>query len=160
MKRSKDNPVENFNDIVSGFELWAKPTLIPDMDAKLVNVYIVKPDSTGSMDKIRHRMWVHDLLDDHNIPYHIEIKSFSPSKNKTIESQWIYVEEKNGLLVKALLTQYIDPGNLSYSEEEMVEEDSDYDEEFDGIPQKKCTSCGEDVDFDYYKCPYCKAALT
>ena len=115
------------------------------------------------MDKVRHRCWVHDLLDDHNVPYHIEIKSFSPSKNKTIESQWIYVEEKNGLLVKALLTQYVDPGNLSYSEEEMSDDDSEInfaEDDYDGLPQKKCTSCGEDVDFDYYKCPHCKAQLS
>ena len=159
MKKIRVKVVEKLDDVVNGFDLWAKPTLIPDLDAKLVNVYIVKPDSTGAMDKIRHRMWVHDLLDDHNIPYHIEIKSFNPSKNKTIESQWIYVEEKHGLIVKALLTQYVDPGSLSYSEEEMGDEDIENISE-DGIPQKKCTSCGENVDFDFYKCPYCKASLS
>ena len=160
MKKSNNNTPEMLDDYINDFDLWAKPTLIPDLDAQLVNVYIVKPDSTGSCDKVRHRMWVHDLLDDHNIPYHIEIKSFSPSKIKTIQSQWIFVEEKNGILANALLTQYVNPENLSYSEDEMVDEDIDYyDEDQNGIPQKKCASCGEDVDFDYYKCPFCKASL-
>ena len=136
----------------------AEPTLIPNEDTKLVNIHIVKPDITGSTEKIRYRTWVHDLLDDNDIKYHIEIKSFSPSSTKTIESQWIFVEEKHAETVQDLLKQYIDPENFSFSEEEM-EDDVEYDDEFDGVPQKKCPSCDEDVDFDYYKCPYCKAAL-
>ena len=137
--------------------MLAESTLIPNEDTKLVNIHIVKPDSTGSIDKIRHRTWVHDLLDDHDIPYHIEIKSFSPARNKTVESQWIYVEEKNALIVQALLTQYVNPGSIALSEEEMEEAEHVNEE---GIPQKKCPSCDEYVDFDYYKCPYCKAALS
>ena len=26
----------------------------------------------------------------------------------------------------------------------------------DGMPQKKCPTCGKEHDFDYPKCPYCK----
>ena len=137
----------------------AESTLVPNKDTKLVNIHIVKPDITGSTDKIRNRTWVHDLLDDNDIPYFIEIKSFSPSKTKTIESQWIYVEDENGSTAQELIKQYIDPENLSFSEEEMEDDDADYANE-DGIPQKKCPSCDEDVDFDYYKCPYCKAVLS
>ena len=139
----------------------AESTLTPNEDTKLVNIYIVKPDITGSNDKVRNRTWVHELLDDNDIPYHIEIKSFSPSRTKTIESQWIYIEEKHAGNVQYLLKQYIDPESLSFSEDEVANEDSDYiDDVEDGIPQKKCTSCGADVDFDYYKCPFCKATLT
>ena len=141
----------------------AESTLIPNKDAKLVNIHVIKPDITGSSNKIKQRTWVHDLLDDHDIPYHIEIRCFSPSTKKIIESQWIFVEEKDSEAAQELIKQYIDPESISFPEEEMEDEDIDADSEYDDeneIPQKKCSSCDEYVDFDYYKCPFCKAVLS
>jgi len=142
----------------------AESTLIPNEDTKLVNIHIVKPDITGSTEKIKNRTWLHDILDDNDIPYHIEIRSFSPSSTKTIESQWIFVEEKHAETAKDLFKQYIDPKSLSFSEEEIEGEkdkkEEEEEDEYNGIPQKKCPSCDENVDFDYFKCPFCKAALS
>ena len=40
-------------------------------------------------------------------------------------------------------------------EESMVRESVDSINP-DGMPQKKCPTCGREHDFDYPKCPYCK----
>ena len=39
--------------------------------------------------------------------------------------------------------------------EAMVNESIDYID-MDGMPQKKCPTCGREHDFDFPKCPYCK----
>jgi len=136
-------------------ELWAKSTLPPCDTAELFKLYVVKPGTFQSEETIRQRMWLHDILDDHNIPYHIEIGGFWPTRKKFVETQRIYVEKKHSKKAVTLLREWSDPSSLIA--EAPVDEEAEV-EVVDGVPQKTCASCGREIDFDYSKCPYCKAS--
>ena len=63
-------------------------------------------------------------------------------------------------------TEFFVPGSRNRGEREEENMEFDYVEslvnesidsvDLDGMPQKKCPKCGQEHDFDYPKCPYCK----
>jgi len=134
-------------------KLWAQSTLKNIEPEKLVEIYAIMPSQYTTNESIRYRMWLHDLLDDWNIPYYIEVGCLGGSRNLT-ESQHIYVEKKNARKAIFLTNKFNKSDNI-------VRDNTDKNEESiiisdDGIPQKACPSCGKDIDFDYVKCPHCK----
>ena len=137
-------------------KLWAQSTLINANFDDLIEVYAVVPSFEIPTESIRNRMWLHDLLDDMEIPYYIEAGRSEGSKI-TVDAQHIFVENKNAATVSALIMAYNSSDsivkNIPDEEDETVFSD-------DGIPQKKCPSCGEYIDFDYYVCPHCKESLS
>ena len=62
--------------------------------------------------------------------------------------------------------EFFVPGSRNRGEREEENMEFDYVEslvnesidsvDLDGMPQKKCPKCGQEHDFDYPKCPYCK----
>ena len=133
-------------------KLWAESTLVHAHFEDLVEVYSIVPGQFATSESIRDRIWLHDLLDDMEIPYYIEVGNRSGSK-LLVEAHHIYVENKNAEAAFALVKNYNDPGSIvrDKPDEDGISSVSD-----DGIPQKKCASCGKEIDFDYSKCPYCK----
>jgi len=144
--------VRSFGDPVQ----WAKSTLPPcDLDG-LVGVYDVKEGVYSGAETIRDRIWLHDVLDDNEIPYHIEIEGYWPGRRKFVERQVIYVEEKNASKAKQLIKEY---NNSVSVPQDLNDEDSQVVGIEDGIPQKLCPSCGAAIDFDFVVCPRCKARI-
>ena len=133
-------------------KLWARSTLKHAKSQDLVAIHSIQQGGFIGSESIRDRMWLHDLLDDKQIPYYIEVGCRDGSKDLT-EAQYIYVEQKNVSKAIYFIKQFNDPSNI-------VREDIDKDDPTsvsdDGIPQKTCTSCGKKIDFDHHKCPYCK----
>jgi len=134
---------------------WARSTLEHAHLEDLVEIYVIMPGPFISSESIRNRMWLHDMLDDKGIPYYIEVGNMSGSR-MLVEAQCIYVEKQNAERALLLIKQFNDPENI-------VRDDPDEDCFFaisdDGVPQKKCPSCDEQIDFDYPICPYCKAKV-
>jgi hypothetical protein len=148
---SQENTTENANEEV----LLAKSTLITDGEIEsLIKVFEVNTDVTADKDKIKNRTWIHDLFDDNGIEYHIETELKNKGR-QIIETQSIYVrpEEKDDafFLISKFNKAEFEPPELSpdVTTQTMV----------DGVPQKQCTNCNEEIDFDYHKCPHCKAAV-
>jgi len=133
-------------------ELWAKSTLEHDTD-NLVKIYEIKPSRTVSPETIRNRTWVHDLFDDEGIPYKVEVAGFWATRKKFLEAQSLYVESKDRFRARDLIVEFKDPNSIAQETEEKEENI------VDGITQKKCPSCDELIDFDYHKCPFCKATM-
>jgi len=69
---------------------WAKSTLHPPFkEEDLVMVYTVGETMFGS--RVRDRMWLHDILDDNNIPYVIDVVGDWASRKKYSVQQHIFV---------------------------------------------------------------------
>jgi len=150
-----NNPVSGTSMLLGSYgdpEQWAKSTLKSANIDELVQVYVVTPGLYATSSTIRNRMWLHDLLDDKKIPYFVDIGGMAGSK-VLVEAQYIYVEEKNALKALTLINKFNDSGSIIH---DTSDDDGFSSVSEDGIPQKKCTSCGEEIDFDYYKCPFCK----
>ena len=126
-------------------KLWAKSTLNVDNPEGLILAYVCHTGTDLTKETIRHRFWIHDLLDDAGIPYYVEVKPADGSK-MLVESQRIYVEENNKTPAKDLIFEYQKPSSI-------VTEERDGGTE---IMQKECPSCDTMIDFDYHKCPNCK----
>ena len=137
-------------------ERWAKPTLPPCDPDDLVRVYEVKEGIYSGTETIRDRIWLHDVLDDNEIPYHIEIEGYWPGRRKFVERQVIYVEEKNAAKAKRLIKEFNDSDSIL---EDPAGEDSPVVGIEDGMPQKLCPSCGAEIDFDFVVCPRCKERI-
>jgi len=134
-------------------ELWAKSTLPPGENPDLQRLYVIRPGTYLSDETIRHRMWLHDVLDDNGIPYRIEIVGFWPTRKKFVETQCIFVEKHNMNRALMLIREYNDPRNMVVEAPDEATKDL---RAADGMPQKICVSCGMKIDFDYRKCPLCK----
>ena len=109
-------------------------------------------DHTG---KSRERAWIHDVLDDNGIRYMIKIAGVW-KKRKYIEEQHIYVEPENKDKAAELIKQYNDEDNIlwgDWDDENLID---DVDEK---VPQTECPACGKEIDFDFVKCPFCKAII-
>jgi len=136
--------------------LWAQSTLLHGDTENLVKIYDVMEGKYINSETVRNRIWLHDILDDNNIPYHIEIKGTWPSRKKFAEKQSIYVEKKRASRVRKLIKEYNNADNI-------FQYDSDEDSQIvgveDGIPQKLCPECGKEIDFDFPVCPHCKAQM-
>ncbi|MCL2200863.1 MAG: hypothetical protein FWB75_02770 [Oscillospiraceae bacterium] len=136
-------------------ERWAKSTIDADNPDGLVKIYEISPGIYLTETTIRQRTWVHDILDDESIPYYIEVKPRDGQRNLT-ETQSIYVEEKHAPKAVFLMNTFLDPESkvkrVNIEEEILIGED--------GIPKKLCPFCDKEMDFDYYRCPHCKADIT
>ena len=137
-------------------KLWAYSTLSPSFSENLVQIYEVKLNMDATKETIRQRMWLHDILDDNKIPYKIEIVGAWAGRRKFGEKQIIYVEEKNRKKSRRLIKAYNNAAN--FIPEDKGEENMSDDIE-NNLPQVKCPACGKEFDFDYVKCPFCKAKI-
>ena len=138
--------------------LWAYSTLSMDdsENKELVSIYKIKQEKYVKREKIRERIWLHDVLDDNNIPYQVVIKTRWINKRNYAEDQFIYVEEKHKKKSKRLIKEFLDPDNTVQENPDDKILQGSYK---DGVLQKKCPSCGEEIDFDHHKCPLCKSKL-
>jgi len=88
-------------------ESWAYSTLVLCGDEKLVQIYQIKESKYFiNRERVRQRMWLHDILDDNAIPYQIEISSRWISRKKFRETQHIFVEEKYKKKARRLIKEY------------------------------------------------------
>jgi len=133
--------------------LWAYSTLPPGDYEDLIDIYVIKQEKYQRRSTIRERMWLHDILDDNNIPYQVVIKTRWADKRNYAEDQFICVEEKHKKKAKRLINTFLNPDNTV---QETSDDENSSDSYIDGMLQKKCTNCGEEIDFDYQKCPFCK----
>ena len=166
-KYGGDNFTQKQTDFFGSPETWAKSTLTPTNDMVLSLIYTsktAKPGKLVSENRVAQKIWLHELLDDNDIPYYVVLtgkpvrskKKFYKEKLATV--QLVYVEEANASKARALIKQYRKaPAAL----EELI--DTFHGDTAmplkDGVPQVVCGACGEQIDFDYPKCPFCKAAV-
>ena len=143
--------------------LWAKSTLKPKKSMELTKIYDLKCNPGGitglcyiPQEIIRHRMWLHDILDDNNIPYYIEfITELSGRRRvKRKELHNIYVEKKYAPKVRWLIKEFKKPA----TDEELYDGKTTYNMK-DGITQIPCPFCKKEIDFDNSKCPFCKLKM-
>ena len=133
----------------------AKSTLPPDHDSgDLVEIFSI--DDKKNRGENRERAWIHDVLDDFGIPYRVELTGGWAGGKRYVEVQRVLVEAKNRETVLKLIMEYNNPGNfMKYK----PDEDDDIAGVEDGMPMRICRSCGSEIDFDYHKCPFCKAKV-
>jgi len=146
------------DDIMSSFlgtygdpSEWVQSTLKNVDSEDLVEIHVITQSMFVSGEAVRKRMWLHDLLDDIGIPYYIEVGGMSGGKALQ-EAQIIYVEKKNYEKARILMMAYNQDDNIirynpANDDETFISED--------GIPQKRCPSCKDYIDFDHVKCPSC-----
>ncbi|MCL2365960.1 MAG: hypothetical protein FWC75_02810 [Oscillospiraceae bacterium] len=132
-------------DPFSHQELWAKSTLPPDTE-DLYPIFVISPGEYLTNETIRHRMWLHDLFDDEGIPYYIEVRT-QPGSRLLNEAQHIFIEKRHAMRAIALINEFRNPKSIV--KQQVTDGNS--------IMQKQCHACGKDIDFDYHKCPHCKA---
>ena len=134
-------------------ESWAKSTLIGDA-GELIQAFEIKPAGDVSLETIRNRIWVHDLLDSEKIKYKIDIAGYWTAHKKYTLSQSIFVKTDDFSNVRELLQ-----GKSSNVEDDDGEYDDLYESYEEKLLQKICPQCESEIDFDYYKCPVCKTIL-
>lgn len=130
---------------------WAMSTLIGKVE-KLVKIFEILPGADVALEDIRKRTWIHELLDAEGIKYKVDISGSWITQKKYSLTHSILVEPKNRDRAKELIPE---ESNIPkpYLEDE-------YEEEYNvELMQKTCPSCGSEIDFDYYKCPICKAKV-
>lgn len=119
MKKNSESELTFFKNP----ELWAKSTLPPPYDIeKLKRIYTFT--DKNDKEKSRERIWLHDVLDDNNIPYVIEIVGYWVGKRDFREKQRIYVEKKH----KDKALKFIDEYNnaeVSWEDFEDISDDVD-----------------------------------
>ena len=154
---NESNIMEDTSKFLGAFgdpKLWARSTL-KDFDINnIIRLYTITPGLLVAKESIRDRMWLHDLLDDNGILYHIESGSMNGSKD-LIEAQNIYIQKEDAEKAVFLINNFHDTNNIindTSGDDDLIVSD-------DGIPQKICSACGEEIDFDYHKCPHCKAQV-
>ena len=91
--------------------LWAKSTLKKAKLEDLVEVYKVVPGQYVTDETVRNRIWIHDLLDDYKIPYYIEVRCMSGSRN-LVEAQRIFVELEYVGNVLNLIKEFSSTNNI------------------------------------------------
>ena len=137
-------------------ELWAKSTLAPGVTENLVEIHTIAPGKYVTAETVRHRTWIHEILDDNKVPYKISIVGYWPTRKKFAEQQVVSVEEKNAKKARRLIREYNDPDNLIKGNTTAAETPEAFVE---GILQIPCPKCGKPIDFDYTICPKCKSRL-
>ena len=122
---------------------WAKSTLLGYQSCdELCEVYEMPGRLQG---------WLHEVLEDNKIPYKIRITPGwhgSSQYSRYNETQTLYVEQQHETTVLSLINDY-ENADINIDEEDMI------DDIENALPQIKCPSCGEMIDFDYPKCPLC-----
>jgi len=144
-------------DLVSGNEapdLMAYSTMREPTDVNDISmIHMIKQGALIPPEVTRNRIWIHDILDDYNIPYLVEMASVWLGRRKHGEVQFIYV-------LKADRKRAIDLKRKFENATEIVSalRDDMYlaDGTIESLPQVTCKHCGKEFDFDYYKCPHCK----
>lgn len=137
-------------------DLLAYSTLPPGDYDDLVEVYKIRPGMYTPDSETMHRTWLHDVLDDNNIPYIVEVVGVMLTRRKFGEIQVIYVQKKNAKKAKALIKEYNNAAAILPEDRDDVYMPGGTD---GGLLQVKCPSCGREVDFDYAKCPHCKGMM-
>ena len=154
-KKAHENFIGPFGDPGS----WARSTLTIPPGEDPVRIHTVaQPRGSAGRETVRDRMWLHDLLDDNGIPYHIEIVGYWPSRRRFAEKQYIYVEKSRRNEAMSLISAYNNPANFINEGPDGAERNIT-ENIIGGVPQKICPSCGKEVDFDYHKCPFCKEKM-
>jgi hypothetical protein len=138
-----------------GKDILAKSTLITDYGLEgLIKVFEVGAGIYATKETIKNRIWIHDLFDDNGIEYYIEMELKNQGK-QLAEVQSIYVRPEEKENASFLI--------WSFSKGEFVKPEYTPDVTtqtmVDGIPQKQCGNCKEEIDFDYHTCPHCKTAV-
>jgi len=132
---------------------WAYSTLPPGDHIDLICIHTVNQGKYQGREMVRQRIWLHDILDDEDIPYRVVIKGYWATRKKYAEDQFIYVEKKHRKKATRLINEFNNRKNEIFE----IEENESAPETFvNGMLQKKCPSCGAEIDFDYQKCPHCK----
>lgn len=137
-------------------DLLAYSTLPPDDYDDLVEVYKVKAGMHTPESETMHRIWLHDVLDDNNIPYIVEVIGVFVTRKKFREMQIISVRKKKAKKAKALIKEFNNAADILPEDRADVYMSGGTD---GGLLQVKCPSCGREVDFDYAKCPHCKSMM-
>ena len=133
----------------------AHSTLPPELDIKdLVEIYTFDDKKNRGEDRVR--TWLHDLLDDYGVQYRVDITGGWAGGKRYVEMQRVLVEEKNREMALRLIMEYNHTGNFTKYK---PDEDSNISTYEDGMPLRVCKSCGIEIDFDYHKCPVCKAKV-
>jgi len=131
-------------------DILARSTLPSDYQGEpLICIFEVNNKKIKGQNK--ERIWLHDMLDESGIKYKIEIVGYWAGRKNLVEKQCVSVEEKNEKKVRRLIKKF--------KRAEIIQETDEIDNIENGLPQVKCNSCGEEIDFDNHKCPYCKAEL-
>lgn len=101
------------------------------------------------------RIWLQDKLDDENIPYRVDFEEYWTGTKKTEYhvKQCIFLDVRYEKSVKSFIDEY---NNIDFSTQEDDELTRDFENE---LPQITCPACGEKIDLDYYRCPFCKHEL-
>jgi len=119
-------------------------------------VYLIKPGKLMPPETTMHRMWLHDILDDNDIPYLVEAMGVFVSRRKFGQMQGIYVLDSDYDKAIALKKKF-EKAACEIPEE--LEEAEFIDDGDNSLLQSKCRTCGKEFDFDYPKCPYCKTVV-
>jgi len=130
---------------------WARSTLIGEKEG-LVRIFHIKPGGDVTPETIRNKTWIHELLDVEGIKYKVVISGYWATPKNYLVSQSILVEPENVKRAKVLIPEE------SNIDDEILETSYETEED-DELPKIKCPSCGGEIDFDFYKCPLCKAVL-
>jgi len=135
--------------------LQATSTLIADGGIEgLIKVFEVRTGVNSKDETTKKRTWIHDLFDDNGIEYHIETE-FETQGRQVNEVQSIFVRPEELNDARFLISNF---NNAVFITPE-YSPDITTQTMVDGIPQKQCTNCNEEIDFDYHTCPHCKTAV-
>lgn len=113
------------------------------MDELLIKVF----ESEGI-----EKTWLQEKLEDENIPHNIVLEEYwtgvkSPEYHV---KQCIYVDIRHEKPVRDFIEEY---NSTDFS----IRDDDELYNDFENVlPQIICASCGEKIDMDYIKCPFCK----
>lgn len=103
--------------------------------------------------KGKKRTWFHELLEDYEIPFRVELESYveqTRSGPQRKEKQCFYVPAAFEEVLKDMIDQYYRPDSIAW-------ETNGFELEDEGvIAQITCPVCGKEYDFDYPRCPYCR----
>ena len=93
-------------------DLWAESTMDPNSNDNLVKIYEIKPSKYVSADMVRQRIWLHDVLDDNDVPYLVKVEGYWATRKKFVEAQRIFVSESDVEKTRALIKEAEDPNNF------------------------------------------------
>lgn len=110
--------------------------------------------------RVGEKCLIEDMLDELSIPY-----------RTTVTTEWVTTGE--GKMYQEIHLVYVENKYKQKVDERMEQEARDWENSEvlphelevlplneDGTPQITCPSCGEDIDFDYPKCPHCNQPVS
>jgi len=147
---------ENSDSVRDGEDsvLIAYSTMPQPIDVKSIRViHTIKQNNYVPPEITMHRMWLHDILDDNNIPYLVEMASTWLGRRRHGQVQFIYVRKADKEKALELKKEFRNAPMMNHLD--MDEGCSDYDDD-NHLLQVECKFCSKEFDCDYGKCPYCK----